>query len=96
MQVKSPVKAASSLDELELTSALQHSNRMDIKELLNPIAKAHNIFEASDKNVCQVVMEAKKVHKWSESAATEAGEDDNGPVERVPTQRKLSRQCSSC
>lgn len=83
MQAESLVKAA--LDELESTGILQCLNRMDIKELLNPIAEAHNIFEASDKDICQVVMEAKEVHKRSESAATRAGDDDDGPIEPVPT-----------
>ena len=82
-QAESLIKAA--LDELELTGILQCSNRMDIKELLNPVAEAHNIFEALDKDICQAVMEAKEVRERSESAATRAGEDDNGPIEPVPT-----------
>ncbi|KIK80404.1 hypothetical protein PAXRUDRAFT_15820 [Paxillus rubicundulus Ve08.2h10] len=72
------------LDDLESTGALQHSNRMDITELLNPAAEAHNVFGATNEDIYQAVMDAKKV--W-ESAVWGASDDvDNDtPVEPAPT-----------
>jgi hypothetical protein len=29
---------------------------MDLKELLNPVTEAHNIFDVSDKDICKAVM----------------------------------------
>ncbi|KAF9232628.1 hypothetical protein BU15DRAFT_67286 [Melanogaster broomeanus] len=58
-----------SLDDLEATGALQCSNRMDIKELLNPAEERQDLFEATDQGIYNVVMEAKagrKRRQWLE------------------------------
>ena len=55
------VLVQSTLDKLEATGALQHSNRMDLAELLNPAIEAHDMFDAMEKDIFDAVMEAKKV-----------------------------------
>ncbi|EGO20629.1 hypothetical protein SERLADRAFT_452720 [Serpula lacrymans var. lacrymans S7.9] len=47
------------LDKLEATGALQRSNRMAVAELLNPAFESHNIFNATDEEICKSVMDAK-------------------------------------
>jgi hypothetical protein len=47
------------LDALEATGILQHSNCMDVAQLLSPDVEAHNIFEATDKDIFQSVVDAK-------------------------------------
>ena len=65
---------------------LQYSNH-DLAELLNPTAEAHNVFDASDKDIYQAVMEAKGARGLSATS----GEDDNdhdGPIELAPTRNE--------
>ena len=49
------------LDELEATGALQHSNQMDIPELLNPAIETNNIFGATNEDIYNSMMEARKL-----------------------------------
>ena len=51
------------LNDLESTGVLQHSNRMDIAGLLNPAAEMSDIFEATNEDIYQSVMEAKKAQE---------------------------------
>jgi len=72
------------LDELEATGALQHSNRMSIAELLNPAIETDNIFGATDKDIYECVMEARKLREHN-------GLIDGGDVDvpkPVPTRRE--------
>ncbi|KIK78254.1 hypothetical protein PAXRUDRAFT_16967 [Paxillus rubicundulus Ve08.2h10] len=57
---------------------------MDVTELLNPTAEAHNVFNATDEDIYQVVMDAKKA--W-ESAVWGVSDDlDNDmPIKPAPT-----------
>ena len=50
---------AEALDVLEATGALQRSNRMDITELLNPVAESSHVFDAGDEDIFQAVMDTK-------------------------------------
>lgn len=72
------------LDDLESTGILQCLNRMDLVELLNPAAKAHSMVGATDDEIYQSVMDAKKVR--------EGDEDDLGnesmPIEPAPTRNE--------
>ena len=72
------------LDELETTGALQHSNRMDITELLNPAIETNNIFRATDEDIYNSMMEARKL---KEQDGLGDGDDVNIP-KPVPTQRE--------
>ncbi|KIK74703.1 hypothetical protein PAXRUDRAFT_19614 [Paxillus rubicundulus Ve08.2h10] len=56
----------SAFNNLEKTGLLQHMNQMDINELLNPAIEAHQVFEATDEDIYEVVMDVKRV--WEESA----------------------------
>ena len=49
------------LDKLEATGALQHSNQMDIPELLNPAIETNNIFGATNEDIYNSMMEARKL-----------------------------------
>jgi hypothetical protein len=48
------------LDELENIGALQRSNRMELDEILNPPGEAHGIDEATDEDIFNAVMEARR------------------------------------
>lgn len=48
------------LDELENIGALQRSNRMELEEILNPPGEAHGIEEATDEDIFNAVMEARR------------------------------------
>jgi hypothetical protein len=48
------------LDELENIGALQPSNRMELEEVLNPPGEAHGIEEATDEDIFNAVMEARR------------------------------------
>lgn len=45
------------LDDLESMGVLKHLNHMDISELLNLITESSHIFDATDQNIYQVVMD---------------------------------------
>jgi hypothetical protein len=47
------------LNDLEATGALQRSNRMAIEDLLNPLEETHHIFQATDQDICDAVMDAR-------------------------------------
>ena len=51
------------LNHLEATGALQRLNRMDITELLNLAIENHNIFNATDEDIFESVMDAKKAQE---------------------------------
>ncbi|KAF8547077.1 hypothetical protein OG21DRAFT_1573673, partial [Imleria badia] len=61
---------------LEKTGILQRSNRTDINELVNPAAKAHQIFDAMDEGIYEAVMDAKKVREALEKSGDLDGESD--------------------
>ena len=77
------------LDELERTGVLQHSNRMGISELLNPQDETFAVIKVADKDIFEAVMEARR-----------AQEDENGDiddvdlVEPVPTRVELLQAVS--
>ena len=80
MQAENALRDA--LDDLEATGALQRSNRMNLTELLNPAVEAHNMFEATDEDIYQAVMDGKAA--WEANSAgnsdlDEVGGDEVGP-----------------
>ena len=75
------------LDQLESTSVLQHLNRMNITELLNPAVEAHNMFDTTDQDIFNVVMEVKRVKEGS--AALGTGDIDDEPFEELPTRKEM-------
>ncbi|KAF9228943.1 hypothetical protein BS17DRAFT_805636 [Gyrodon lividus] len=80
------------LDDLQATGALQCSNQMDVAELLNPTAETYNIFDATDDNIYQAVMDAKAA--WEASGEVNSNEvmvDNNEPVEPGPTRNEALR-----
>ncbi|KAH7890276.1 hypothetical protein F5I97DRAFT_1971611 [Phlebopus sp. FC_14] len=58
------------LDHLESTGALHHVNWMNITELLNPVIEMHNMFDATDEDIVESMMDAKKL--WERNC----GHDD--------------------
>ena len=76
------------LDDLETTGALQRSNRMDIAELLNPVAESLNVFDATDDDIFETVMAAKAAQEANSGGSDEVANSDNvqdAPTEPVPT-----------
>jgi DDE superfamily endonuclease len=65
------------LDDLEATGVLHRSNRMNITELLNPAVETHNLFNATDEDIFDSVMDAKRFRE----GATNAGGDDIDDVD---------------
>ena len=75
------------LDKLESTGVLQHSNQMSITELLNPADEAHNMLDATDQDIFDVVMEAKRVKEGL--AALGTGDVDDELFEELPTRKEM-------
>ena len=59
---------------------------MNITELLNPAVEAHNMFDATDQDIFDVVMEVKRVKEGS--AALGTGDIDDEPFEELPTRKE--------
>ena len=57
-QTEAERQVETALNDLVATGALQKTNRMDIKALLNPEGKSHILTETSDEEIYQAVMEA--------------------------------------
>jgi hypothetical protein len=82
------------LDGLEATGVLQRLNRMDINEILNPATETHNIFEATDDDIFQTVMDAKAAREAEESGGGKGlgnaiGQSIPKPDEEpIPTRRE--------
>ena len=72
-------------DDLESTGALQRSNRMAVTAFLNPAAEARHIIDATDEEIYEVVMEAKRAREGLVVAGTGSDDIDDGPVEPAPT-----------
>ncbi|KAF8555678.1 hypothetical protein OG21DRAFT_1507444 [Imleria badia] len=53
---------------------------MDINELVNPAAEAHQIFDATDEDIYEAVMDAKKVREALEKSSDLHGESDSDEV----------------
>jgi hypothetical protein len=76
------------LDELKKTGALQHSNWMDISELLNPVYETHGMDTVTDKDIFDAVMEARRERE----AGKHDGTDDttsNTDAEPTPTHAEV-------
>ena len=59
---------------------------MDLAELLNPAAEMHNIFEATDRDIYQAVMDAKAVWEMNDAGnSDEVDNDHDEPDEPGPT-----------
>ena len=82
-EAKDAVRSA--LDDLEKTGVLQHLNQMDISELLNPAVEAHQLFEATDQDIYEAVMEAKEAQEESTRSNETSDANLDDPVEPVPT-----------
>ncbi|KAF8225681.1 DDE-domain-containing protein, partial [Tricholoma matsutake] len=78
-------RVESALYELVSTGVLQASNRMDIKSLLNSVAKSWVIDETTDEEIYQAVINARQAQ---ENGIINGGDDDandDGPIEDCPT-----------
>jgi hypothetical protein len=73
------------LDDLEATGVLHHSNRMDIAELLNPAVESHNLFDTTDEDIFNAVMDAKRFEE-NGGDDDDGGDNDDDPG---PTRREL-------
>ena len=59
---------------------------MNITELLNPAVEAHNMFDATDQDIFNAVMEVNRVKEGS--AALGIDDVDDGPFEELPTRKE--------
>jgi hypothetical protein len=81
------------LDALVETGALQKSNRMDIEALLNPADERTIINEATDIEIFEAIMDARK--KREKSGITGSNDvDDPGPIKHCPTPSEALRAIS--
>ncbi|KAH0840367.1 hypothetical protein J3R83DRAFT_1390, partial [Lanmaoa asiatica] len=74
------------LDQLEATEVLQRLNRMSIKELLNPVAELNNVFDASDEDIYDAVMDAQAARESSKDDNDENDSDEH--IELTPTRKE--------
>lgn len=83
---------STAMDDLEATGALQHSNRMDIAELLNPAVETHNVFEATDEDIFETVMAAKEAREANVGGSDEVIEQGVQVVEEPILSRQEALQ----
>ena len=81
------------LDILEATGALQHSNQMDITELLNPVAESSHVFDVGSNDIFQAVMDTKAVQELSKGhngneVSANGNNDCNEPTEPPPIRKE--------
>jgi hypothetical protein len=77
------------LDDLEATGALQRSNQMDIAAFLNPAVESHNMFEVTDEDIFEAVMDAKERRN---AHGGDNNSDDNSDSLGVPAQGPTRRE----
>ncbi|KAI6100482.1 hypothetical protein EDD16DRAFT_1481329, partial [Pisolithus croceorrhizus] len=72
---------------LEATGALQRTNHMNLAEILNPAAETHNIFEATDEDIFEAVMDVKRVQELDVEGSDEVSNanDDSAAELAGPT-----------
>ena len=63
------------LDDLERTRALQCLNQIDLAELLNPAIESHDMFNVTDKDTFDSVMEVKRL--WEGNLGRNPDNDAN-------------------
>ncbi|KAF8416910.1 hypothetical protein L210DRAFT_3428846 [Boletus edulis BED1] len=69
---------ARALDALQSTGVLRQSNRMSIEELVNPAIESVNIFDVTDEEIYEAVMEMKKQEEDVENIPKVAEGTENG------------------
>lgn len=89
---ESQVQAA--LDDLIATGALQKTNQMDIKSLLNPAGESHNLTETSDTEIYQAVMDAIDAQEKMEINGGDDGDNDI-PAEPRPNRHDVLKAVST-
>ena len=63
---------------------------MNITELLNPAVKAHNMFDTTDQDIFDVVMEVKRVKQGLAALrALGTGDIDDEPFKELPTHKEM-------
>jgi hypothetical protein len=83
------------LNDLVATGALQTKNQMDLESLLNPEGESHFLFEASDEEIYQAVVDSIVAR---ENIETNGGDDmdmDDIPIEACPTRRDILKAVST-
>ncbi|KAF9228610.1 DDE-domain-containing protein [Gyrodon lividus] len=68
------------LDDLEATGALQPSNRMDIATLLSPAVETYNMFDATDEDIFESMMDVKMLQERN------AKDDNNDDIDNSEPQ----------
>jgi hypothetical protein len=81
------------LDDLVATGALQRSNRMDIKSLLNPEGESHVLTESSDVEIYQAVIDA--IDACANMEANSGDDVDDVPFVPRPTRRDVLKAAST-
>ena len=76
-------------DDLESTGALQATNRMSIKALLNPEGKCETMDESTDEEIYQVVINAINACENIDWNCGGDADSDDGPVQTCPTACKV-------
>jgi len=58
---------------------------MSLAELLNPVIEAHNLFDATDQDIYNVVMEVKKLQDAEDSSDIAEHSDSDTPIDIILT-----------
>ena len=83
------------LDDLVLTGALQKTNRMDVKSLLNPAGESQILIETSDAEIYHAVMDAADAYANMEINGGDDVDDDDVSLEPCPTRRDVLKAVST-
>ena len=92
IQAERQVEAA--LNNLVNIGALQRNNWMDIESPLNPEGESNIMTESTDKEIYQVIIDAKAAHKNLKVNSGDDFEDDT-PIEPLPTQCDILKATST-
>ncbi|KAF9246107.1 hypothetical protein BU15DRAFT_12651, partial [Melanogaster broomeanus] len=72
---------------VEKTGILQRTNRVDVNEHLDLAVEGHQVFEETDEDIQEAVMDAKRVREESAESGDVDGESD-AHVEPTPTRKE--------
>ena len=81
-----------SLDDLEKTGVLQHINRLQVNDLLNPEPERQVVEHTTDEDIFQVVMASRAVEEDMELVGGTDDCDDDAKILPCPSQKAAWRQ----
>jgi len=88
-------KLRRALDDLEVTGVLQHKNRVDIEDLLDPPEESWMMEQSTDKEIYQAVMATWKEREGGDISGGDDDDQEEGAPEPYPTYREIFQAVST-